>query len=79
MKFGIDIGHNCPPRDIGASGIKQEDDLTKDVGTRLINKLKAAGHTVINCTPGSASSVGDSLRKRVTPSLIVTDLMILII
>lgn len=79
MKFGIDIGHNCPPRDIGASGIKQEDDLTKDVGTRLINKLKAAGNTVINCTPGSASSVSDSLWKRVTPSLIVTDLMILII
>ncbi|MDJ0582942.1 N-acetylmuramoyl-L-alanine amidase [Crocosphaera sp.] len=65
MKFGIDIGHNCPPRDIGASGIKKEDDLTKDVGNRLINKLKAAGHTVINCTPASASSVNDSLRKRV--------------
>jgi N-acetylmuramoyl-L-alanine amidase len=35
MKFGIDMGHNCPPKDIGASGVKQEDDLTKAVGTKL--------------------------------------------
>ncbi|QMS87241.1 N-acetylmuramoyl-L-alanine amidase [Nostoc edaphicum CCNP1411] len=65
MKFGIDIGHNCPPHDTGATGIKQEDALTKAVGTLLIQKLKAAGHTVIDCTPTSASSVNDSLRQRV--------------
>ncbi|MFW9258446.1 N-acetylmuramoyl-L-alanine amidase [Nostoc sp. CALU 546] len=65
MKFGIDIGHNCPPHDTGATGIKQEDALTKAVGTLLIQKLKAAGHTVVDCTPTSASSVNDSLRKRV--------------
>ncbi len=65
MKFGIDIGHNCPPHDTGATGIKQEDVLTKAVGTLLIQKLKAAGHTVVDCTPTSASSVNDSLRKRV--------------
>ena len=64
MKFGIDIGHNCPP-DKGAVGIKKEDDLTKDVGTRLIQKLSAAGHSVINCTPTQASTVGESLQKRV--------------
>jgi N-acetylmuramoyl-L-alanine amidase len=64
MKFGIDIGHNCPP-DTGAVGIKKEDDLTKDVGTRLIQKLSAAGHSVINCTPSQASTVGESLQKRV--------------
>ena len=44
MKFGIDMGHNCHPHDTGASGIKQEDVLTKDVGTRLSAKLAAAGH-----------------------------------
>jgi N-acetylmuramoyl-L-alanine amidase len=44
MKFGIDMGHNCPPKDIGASGVKQEDDLTKAVGTKLMAKLSAAGH-----------------------------------
>jgi N-acetylmuramoyl-L-alanine amidase len=27
MKFGIDMGHNCPP-DTGARGIKFEDNLT---------------------------------------------------
>jgi len=64
MKFGIDIGHNCPPHDTGATGIQQEDVLTKAVGTRLIQKLKAAGHTVIDCTPTSASNVNDSLRQR---------------
>ncbi|MCC5655617.1 N-acetylmuramoyl-L-alanine amidase [Nostoc sp. XA010] len=63
MKFGIDIGHNCPP-DTGATGIKQEDALTKAVGTQLIQKLKAAGHIAIDCTPTSASSVTDSLRQR---------------
>lgn len=65
MKFGIDMGHNCPPHDTGASGIKQEDVLTKDVGTRLSAKLAAAGHSVVNCTPTSASSVNESLKKRV--------------
>lgn len=64
MKFGIDMGHNCPP-DIGASGIQQEDILTKNVGTRVIAKLTALGHTVINCTPTSASTVRHSLQQRV--------------
>ncbi len=64
MKFGIDIGHNCPPWDTGAVGFKKEDDLAKDVGTRLIKKLSAAGHSVINCTPSTAAE-GESLRKRV--------------
>lgn len=64
MKFGIDIGHNCPP-DTGAVGLKKEDVLTKDVGSRLMLKLSAAGHSVINCTPNTAATVGESLRKRV--------------
>ncbi|HBL13261.1 MAG TPA: N-acetylmuramoyl-L-alanine amidase [Cyanobacteria bacterium UBA11162] len=66
MKFGIDMGHNCSP-DTGAVGVnnKKEDDLTKAVGTFLTQKLVAAGHSVINCTPTAASSVNDSLRKRV--------------
>ncbi|MFW6359541.1 MAG: N-acetylmuramoyl-L-alanine amidase [Chroococcales cyanobacterium] len=64
MKFAIDMGHNCPP-DIGATGIEQEDTLTKAVGQRVINKLEALGYSTVNCTPTWASSVGDSLRKRV--------------
>jgi N-acetylmuramoyl-L-alanine amidase len=63
MKFGIDIGHNCPP-DTGASGVQQEDKLTKEVGEIVIKNLRASGHTVVNCTPKSANSLDDSLRKR---------------
>lgn len=63
MKYGIDIGHNCPP-DIGARGIRQEDNLTMEVGTRVISKLKSLGHQVIDCKPRRASSVGNSLEQR---------------
>ncbi|MBD2295374.1 N-acetylmuramoyl-L-alanine amidase [Anabaena sphaerica FACHB-251] len=63
MKFGIDMGHNCPP-DTGASGIKFEDKLTKEVGTKVIAKLESLGHTAISCTPNSATSVGQSLGRR---------------
>lgn len=63
MKYGIDIGHNCPP-DIGARGIRQEDMLTMEVGTRVISKLKSLGHQVIDCKPRRASSVGNSLQQR---------------
>ncbi|MDZ8104365.1 MAG: N-acetylmuramoyl-L-alanine amidase [Nostoc sp. DedQUE12a] len=63
MKFGIDSGHNCPP-DTGARGIKIEDNLTLDVGNRVITKLRALGHEVVVCKPSSASTVRDSLSKR---------------
>lgn len=63
MKFGIDIGHNCPP-DTGVAGIKQEDVLTLDVGTQVISKLKALGHEVVECKPNHANTVRESLLKR---------------
>ncbi|AFY31345.1 N-acetylmuramoyl-L-alanine amidase [Calothrix sp. PCC 7507] len=63
MKFGIDSGHNCPP-DTGAKGFKFEDNLTLDVGNRVIAKLQALGHEVVVCRPTSASTVRDSLSKR---------------
>lgn len=64
MKIAIDIGHNCYP-DIGASAIRLEDELTKDVGNKVISKLKALGHEVISCLPSSAASISDSLYQRV--------------
>jgi N-acetylmuramoyl-L-alanine amidase len=67
MKFGIDIGHNCPP-DTGATGIKSEDSLVKDVGNRVIEKLKAAGHVVVKCNPEKAETVRHSLGQRVACS-----------
>lgn len=63
MKYGIDIGHNCSP-DIGAKGIRQEDGMTMEVGTKVISKLKALGHQVVECKPSRASSVGNSLQQR---------------
>jgi len=63
MKFGIDSGHNCPP-DTGARGIKVEDNLTLDVGNRVISKLRALGHEVVVCKPSSANTVTESLSKR---------------
>ncbi|ALB43177.1 MULTISPECIES: N-acetylmuramoyl-L-alanine amidase [Nostocales] len=63
MKFGIDIGHNCPP-DSGAGGIKSEDKLTMEVGNKVIAKLESLGHTVISCKPNSASTVNQSLGSR---------------
>jgi len=63
MKYGIDIGHNAAP-DTGAVGIKVEDNLTLDVGKRVITKLRALGHEVIECKPSKASNVRNSLIQR---------------
>ncbi|MEH2051817.1 N-acetylmuramoyl-L-alanine amidase [Nostoc sp.] len=63
MKFGIDSGHNCSP-DTGARGIKFEDNLTLDVGNRVIAKLRALGNEVVVCRPSSARTVTESLSKR---------------
>ena len=63
MKFGIDSGHNCPP-DTGAKGIQLEDNLTLDLGNRVIAKLKALGHEAISCKPSKADTVKESLGKR---------------
>jgi N-acetylmuramoyl-L-alanine amidase len=63
MKFGIDSGHNCPP-DTGARGIKVEDNLTLDVGNRVIAKLRSLGNEVVVCRPSSARTVTESLSKR---------------
>ena len=64
MKFGIDIGHNAPP-DTGAQGIKFEDHLTTEVGLMVMEKLKALGHTIVDCKPKKVYSVKQSLVQRV--------------
>ncbi|MFT5874614.1 MAG: N-acetylmuramoyl-L-alanine amidase [Clostridium sp.] len=65
MKYGIDIGHNCPPVDTGAVGIRKEDELNKEVGEKVMEKLIALGYEVLNCTPSFASSLGNSLYRRI--------------
>lgn len=64
LKFGIDMGHNNE-FDIGASGYKNEDNLTRDVGEKVIRKLTDLGYEVVNCTPQSAVSLNNSLFRRV--------------
>lgn len=63
MKFGIDLGHGVNP-DRGAVGKIQEETIINAVGTLVITKLRALGHTVIELRPSSASSVSDSLQRR---------------
>lgn len=65
MKFSFDAGHNCTP-DVGATGIRQEDVLTKEVVGLIIPKLRQLGHTVTDCTPYGQffQSVSDSLQFR---------------
>lgn len=65
MKYGIDIGHNCPPVDTGAVGIRKEDELNKEVGALVIEKLKVLKHEVVYCTPSYASSLSNSLYRRI--------------
>ncbi|NJM23789.1 MAG: N-acetylmuramoyl-L-alanine amidase [Richelia sp. RM2_1_2] len=65
MKFAIDIGHNLPV-DGGAVGIQSENKLVMDVGANVIYRLRKAGHQVVECKPGWASSTSDSLRRRCT-------------
>ncbi|APU60718.1 N-acetylmuramoyl-L-alanine amidase [Clostridium botulinum] len=64
MKIGIDCGHTLSGADYGAVGIKAESNLTREVGTRVISKLQALGHTVIKCYKDTCSSLNDSLSYR---------------
>ena len=61
--IGIDIGHNLRC-DVGAVGIRREDELNLLVGRALISKFKGVGIKVIECLPSSASNHRDSLSKR---------------
>lgn len=64
MKIGIDCGHTLSGADYGASEIKEESNLTREVGTKVIAKLQALGHTVVKCYKDSCSSLNDSLSYR---------------
>ena len=65
-KFCIDCGHTLSGADTGAIGCgKLEQNLTREVGMKVIAKLQALGHTVVNCTVDYASSMSESLAARV--------------
>ena len=64
MKIAIDLGHGVG-QDRGAAGIVTEESIINAVGSLVIAKLKALGHTVLEVRPQYANSVSDSLIKRV--------------
>lgn len=77
MKIGIDCGHTLNGADYGSKGVlRDESYLTREVGIRVVNKLKSLGHTVINCYKDSFSSLGDSLSYRVNQANNNVDLFI---
>lgn len=61
MKIGIDMGHSLSGIGGGAVGVLSETVENRKIGKRLIELLQSAGHTVVNCTVDSASSVGNQL------------------
>lgn len=62
----FDAGHNAIG-DTGAVGIRQEDDMTKEIIKLVDSKLVASGFSVVDCTPYGQkfNSVGESLEFRV--------------
>ena len=63
MKFGIDLGHGVGS-DRGAVGNIAEETIINAVGSLVISKLKALGHSVVELRPVSATSVSNSLEQR---------------
>ena len=64
MKIAIDLGHGVG-QDRGADGFVTEENIINSVGSLVIAKLKALGHSVLEVRPSQANNVGDSLIKRV--------------
>ena len=65
MIIAVDLGHGVNP-DRGAIGNIAEEKIINEVGTKVIAKLRALGHTVVELRPSSASSVNNSLTQRYT-------------
>lgn len=63
MKIAVDLGHGVS-YDRGASGFVSEEQIVREYGSLLINKLVANGYSVLNVTPQSANSLLDSLSQR---------------
>lgn len=63
-KIGIDCGHSLNSYDYGAVGIRNESDLTREVGRRVIDLFRQNGHEVVDCTVDNCNSLSDSLYRR---------------
>lgn len=66
MKIAINAGHTIRGAGYGAvSGNYKESDIVRKVKVELIKYLRAAGHTVYDCTVDTASSQNEYLKKTV--------------
>ena len=63
MKICIDLGHGVGS-DRGAEGYILEETIINEVGSKVIAKLRALGHTVIETRPISCSGLTNSLSQR---------------
>lgn len=62
MIIGIDKGHSTWDKSpCGAVGLLNESKENRPVGDKVIQKLRALGHTVIDCSCNSANSVSSQL------------------
>lgn len=62
MIIGIDKGHSTWDKSpCGAVGLLNESKENRQVGDKVIQKLRALDHTVIDCSCNSASSVNEQL------------------
>ena len=62
MIIGIDKGHSTWDKSpCGAVGLLNESKENRQVGDKAIQKLRALGHTVIDCSCNSASNVDEQL------------------
>ena len=56
MKIGINCGHTITGAGTGAVGYINESKENRNVGYKVMEKLKALGHEVVDCTINKASS-----------------------
>ena len=64
MKIGVNCGHTVSGQPgCGAVGFINESDETRNVGYKLMEYLKSAGHTVVDCTNDKAASTNENLSK----------------
>lgn len=64
MVIGINCGHTVSGQPgCGAMGYLNESNETRAVGYELMRLLRAAGHTVVDCTDDYASSTSENLRQ----------------
>lgn len=63
MKIAVDLGHGVA-YDGGAVGIIREEQVINEVGSNVIAKLRALGHSVLEVRPSSATSTSHALNQR---------------